>query len=126
MRRATMGSIAQALLLLSLVAGGSSVPHDSVASGPIIAVVPIPPWIVAVDARTGRAFVASSPDGVTGQVTVLDEATGQVELPGLNTAQSIQGLDVDARRGHIFVTTGTDLTPSNAAVAPGAVLMLDE
>lgn len=94
--------------------------------GPISAVVDIAPQIVALDARTGRAFIAVH-DLTQGLVAVADERTGLVRrIVDVGADQTIAGIDIDARRGHVFVTvapTDTPGIPSHARA--GLVLMLD-
>ncbi|HWE64305.1 MAG TPA: hypothetical protein VHB98_21545, partial [Chloroflexota bacterium] len=85
-----------------------------VASGQLVRTIPdsAAPVAVAVDAQTGRAFVANSGDpalspGGTGSVTVLDSHSGRV-LRTVTVGPDPGLLAVDAAAGRVLVLHGWD------------------
>lgn len=67
---------------------------------------------MAVDARTGRAFITAADD-----IAVLDSRRGT--LLRMATADGARGIAMDAERGLVFVAAGTQLLKLDATT--GAV-----
>jgi YVTN family beta-propeller protein len=73
---------------------------------------------LAVDARSGYAFVANSGDGT---MSVLDARTGTV-VHNVNLRLHPAALAVDARSGHVFVANAYDRSVSIVEARSGRVL----
>jgi len=84
------------------------------------------PAALALDGRTGQAFVAlaSTGPGARGRLLVFDSATGTL-LRTILVGHALSALAVDERAGRVFVADDLDLggSPSGSA---GALYVVDE
>jgi len=94
-RHGVLGLAMLALLAAILVANGAN-------TSPVLATVPLGrmPIAIAVDARTGRAFVVNNGDNT---ISVLDTHTGTL-LRTVAVGQNPTGIAVDERDGRVVVT----------------------
>src|SRR5579864_3416669 len=95
-RRVTVGLV---VLLLAALGGAAAV--NPFAASPVIATVTVgaTPLAIAVDTRTGRAFVVNNGDD---SVTVLDTANGAV-LRTVAVGDGPTAAIVDERGGRVVV-----------------------
>lgn len=99
-------------LLLAVLAGGVALRPSG--AGPGMRTVAAGAFIaVAVDAKTGRAFVASDADN---GVRMFDTRNGTL-LRTVAIGADPDGIAVDARRGYVFVTNRDTQIPSTGRVS---------
>lgn len=94
-------------------------------AGPVLRTVAVgkTPRAVAIDARTGRAFVANYEGN---SISVLNARTGLlIRTVKLLASSHPRRIVVDEKTGHVFVESVGDLDKTGALVGAGEVTMLD-